>query len=372
MLIKYFHMVTTGRSEKRNSFCASDAWWIQADTSIDTFTAYKMYISSKPWVSKNYRKIPSRKPDWISWNIFFTLKECDNQLLDDEVFVKKLLLWHQVFASLLFSNQLLWFMPQGVTCVAMLAESHIEHSLGQRNLLQFVMYSLVVIIQIHNGWYERCSNLRRLSQPFIRPMDGPPQQLDTVPLALEHVWLLGNQETPMPASLTWPHNSLPICRRTSVLSMQIMFKLSCSEFGVTYPTAVKRLRDFYEAWYLEPDCTGASWATIEAPAASFLLLPLRSRIWFLRKTATIILVTLLTLRRSFNLVFSTRLSSLVCLETVKLSLLSSVAAKWKPFVWISPLKLTKMILLVGFVLLMAKLFIQRTSHWALNAEKCCF
>jgi len=36
------------------------------DTSIDTFTAYKMYISSKPWVSKNYRKIPSRKPDWIS------------------------------------------------------------------------------------------------------------------------------------------------------------------------------------------------------------------------------------------------------------------------------------------------------------------
>ena len=35
------------------------------DTSIDIFTAYKMYISSKPWVKDNYLRIPSRKPDWI-------------------------------------------------------------------------------------------------------------------------------------------------------------------------------------------------------------------------------------------------------------------------------------------------------------------
>ena len=35
------------------------------DTSIDTFTAYKMYISSKPWVTSNYLRDPSRKPDWI-------------------------------------------------------------------------------------------------------------------------------------------------------------------------------------------------------------------------------------------------------------------------------------------------------------------
>ena len=35
------------------------------DTSIDTFTAYKMYISSKPWVASNYLRDPSRKPDWI-------------------------------------------------------------------------------------------------------------------------------------------------------------------------------------------------------------------------------------------------------------------------------------------------------------------
>jgi hypothetical protein len=35
------------------------------DESIDTFTAYKMYIASKPWVAENYLRMPSRKPDWI-------------------------------------------------------------------------------------------------------------------------------------------------------------------------------------------------------------------------------------------------------------------------------------------------------------------
>ena len=35
------------------------------DTSIDTFTAYKNYIGSKPWAASNYLRDPSRKPDWI-------------------------------------------------------------------------------------------------------------------------------------------------------------------------------------------------------------------------------------------------------------------------------------------------------------------
>ena len=35
------------------------------DTSIDTFTAYKKYISSKPWAASNYLRDPSRKPDWV-------------------------------------------------------------------------------------------------------------------------------------------------------------------------------------------------------------------------------------------------------------------------------------------------------------------
>ena len=35
------------------------------DTSIDIFTAYKRYISSKPWAASNYLRDPSRKPNWI-------------------------------------------------------------------------------------------------------------------------------------------------------------------------------------------------------------------------------------------------------------------------------------------------------------------
>ena len=35
------------------------------DTSIDTITAYKRYIASKPWVASNYLRDPSRKPNWL-------------------------------------------------------------------------------------------------------------------------------------------------------------------------------------------------------------------------------------------------------------------------------------------------------------------
>ena len=35
------------------------------DTSIDTITAYKRYIASKPWASSNYLRDTSRKPNWL-------------------------------------------------------------------------------------------------------------------------------------------------------------------------------------------------------------------------------------------------------------------------------------------------------------------
>ena len=35
------------------------------DTSIDTFTAYKNYISRNPWAASNYLRDPSRQPDWM-------------------------------------------------------------------------------------------------------------------------------------------------------------------------------------------------------------------------------------------------------------------------------------------------------------------
>ena len=35
------------------------------DTGIDTFTAYKNYVRSKPWVASNYLRDESRKPNWV-------------------------------------------------------------------------------------------------------------------------------------------------------------------------------------------------------------------------------------------------------------------------------------------------------------------
>ena len=35
------------------------------DTSIDTITAYKRYIASKPWAASNYLRDPSKKPNWL-------------------------------------------------------------------------------------------------------------------------------------------------------------------------------------------------------------------------------------------------------------------------------------------------------------------
>ena len=38
---------------------------IKFDTSIDTITAYKQYLNTKPWLATNYLRIPSRKPSFI-------------------------------------------------------------------------------------------------------------------------------------------------------------------------------------------------------------------------------------------------------------------------------------------------------------------
>ncbi len=39
---------------------------IKNDTTIDTVTAYRKYLATKPWVKDNYLRVPERKPDWIN------------------------------------------------------------------------------------------------------------------------------------------------------------------------------------------------------------------------------------------------------------------------------------------------------------------
>ena len=53
-----FHKVT--------SFTRAMPEYLKFDTTIDTITAYKQYLNTKPWLATNYLRIPSRKPSFIT------------------------------------------------------------------------------------------------------------------------------------------------------------------------------------------------------------------------------------------------------------------------------------------------------------------
>ena len=64
-LVDAFYLFPRGKIDKVNHFVRAMPDEFKLDTTIDTFTAYKMYIASKPWVACNYLRMPERKPDWI-------------------------------------------------------------------------------------------------------------------------------------------------------------------------------------------------------------------------------------------------------------------------------------------------------------------
>ena len=64
-LIHAYNFFPKGKITEVTPFARAMPDEFKHDTSIDTFTAYKMYISSKPWVASNYLRDPSRKPDWV-------------------------------------------------------------------------------------------------------------------------------------------------------------------------------------------------------------------------------------------------------------------------------------------------------------------
>ena len=63
--IEYAKMIFPDWLPQPKSFTRAMPDEFKYDTSIDTFTAYKNYISSKPWVASNYLRDPSRKPHWL-------------------------------------------------------------------------------------------------------------------------------------------------------------------------------------------------------------------------------------------------------------------------------------------------------------------
>jgi hypothetical protein len=64
-LLSAYYLFPKGKLDNVTPFVRAmpDEW--KCDDSIDTFTAYKRYIASKPWVAENYLRMPQRRPSWI-------------------------------------------------------------------------------------------------------------------------------------------------------------------------------------------------------------------------------------------------------------------------------------------------------------------
>lgn len=55
---------------------------IKFDKTIDTITAYKRYLNTKPWLATNYLRIPSRKPSFIITTMTTTPNKSDLPVYD--------------------------------------------------------------------------------------------------------------------------------------------------------------------------------------------------------------------------------------------------------------------------------------------------
>lgn len=64
-LIHAYYLFPKGKITEVTPFARAMPDEFKHDTSIDTFTAYKRYIASKPWVASNYLRMPKRKPEWV-------------------------------------------------------------------------------------------------------------------------------------------------------------------------------------------------------------------------------------------------------------------------------------------------------------------
>ncbi len=54
-----------GCPEKHTPFVRAMPDVLKYDDHIDTITAYRMYLSTKPWILENYKRVPENKPSWL-------------------------------------------------------------------------------------------------------------------------------------------------------------------------------------------------------------------------------------------------------------------------------------------------------------------
>lgn len=64
-LLYAYYLFPKGKITEVTPFVRAMPDEYKLDTSIDTFEAYKRYISSKEWVKDNYLRLPKRRPSWI-------------------------------------------------------------------------------------------------------------------------------------------------------------------------------------------------------------------------------------------------------------------------------------------------------------------
>ena len=54
-----------GCPEKHTPFVRAMPDVLKYDNTIDTITAYRMYLATKPWILENYNRVPENKPSWL-------------------------------------------------------------------------------------------------------------------------------------------------------------------------------------------------------------------------------------------------------------------------------------------------------------------
>ena len=109
-------------------------------------------------------------------HILFTLKDCDKNLLDDESFVRDVIYQASVKCkSTLLALNSHKFDPQGVTCVAMLAESHISiHTWPENGMAVCDVFTCGDHTVPRAGvtyMYEAMDARDIVSNEFVRPLE---------------------------------------------------------------------------------------------------------------------------------------------------------------------------------------------------------
>ena len=69
-------------SSKVTEFTRAMPEYIKFDTTIDTITAYKQYLNTKPWLATNYLRLPTRKPSFIITTMTTTPNKSDLPIYD--------------------------------------------------------------------------------------------------------------------------------------------------------------------------------------------------------------------------------------------------------------------------------------------------